>query len=151
MSEYLRSLCGGAAFLALALLFVPEKPLLRRASLTAFSLALLLLLLPTGGTFSLTELLPDTESVHVPLGDAYVEVVADAVTDGVRADLCSRFGLVGEEVAVESDLTLTETALAGTYMKISLGKGNLGADAASLLRYVKNTYGLDCEVHFVWN
>lgn len=151
MSEYLKTLCSGATLLSLALLFLPEKPALRRAALTVFSLILLLLLLPGGDTFSVTELFPDSESESVPLGDVYIETVAGAVNEGVRADLCSRFSLAAADVRIESDLTLTETALEGSYIHLYLGGENLGADAASLLRYVQNTYGLDCEVHFVWS
>ena len=148
---YFRSILSGAALLSLALLLVPERESLRRATLTVFSLVLLLLILPTNGTLDLPSLFPAEESEAVPLGEAYIETVKGAITEGVRTDLCTHFSLVPADVRIESDLVLTEEALSGTYLYVYLGKENAGADAASLLRYIQNAYGLRGEVHFIWN
>lgn len=148
---YFRSILSGASLLSLALLFVPERESLRRATLTVFSLLLLFLILPAEGTLDLPALLPSEESETVALGEAYIETVKGAVTEGVRTDLCTRFSLDPKGVRIESDLTLTEKALSGTYLSVYLEKENAGADAASLLRYIQNAYGLRGEVHFIWN
>jgi hypothetical protein len=148
---YFRSILGGAALLSLALLFVPERESLRRATLTVFSLLLLLLLLPAEGLPDLPSLFPKEEGEKVTLGEAYIETVRGAVSDGVRTDLCTRFSLSPADVRIESDLALTAEALTGTYLRLYLGKENGGADAAAILRYIQNAYGLRGEVHFTWN
>ena len=149
MIEFFKTLCTAAAFLSLALLFVPEKKGIRDATFTAFSLLLLLLLFPKDGTFSLSSLITLEEVEEMPSDGIYEETVKGAVADGIKKDIVNRFSLDANAVTVKSDLTLTETGLSGSYLSLSLGKENFFADVTALLRYIENTYGVDCEVHFL--
>ena len=149
--EFLKTLCQCAALLSLALLLVPEKKGIREASFTAFSLLLLLFLIPKDGSFTISSLLPEAEIEEIPPGEAYEEALKSAVSDGIKQDLVGRFSLVANAVTLSSDLALTETGLEGSYLSLSLGKENFFADVTALLRYVENTYGVDCEVHFLGN
>lgn len=147
--EFLKTLCSVSALLSLALLFLPEKPGIKRASYTVFALLLLLFLIPKDGSFSLDRLLSFEEQSESPSGGTYEEVVKGAVADGIKKDIVSRFSLDEAGVTVETDLALTEGGLSGSYLSLSLGKENFFADVSALLRYLKNTYSVDCEVHFL--
>ena len=147
--EFLKTLCSVAALLSLALLFLPEKAGIKRASSTAFALVLLLFLIPRDGTFTLDSLLSFEEQATPPSDDTYEETLASAVTDGIKSDLSSRFSLNAEALIVDTDLAVCDKGITGSYLSISLGKENFFADATSLLRYLKNTYPVDCEVHFL--
>lgn len=151
MLAFFKTLCVCAAFLSLAVLFLPEKPGIRKASLSAFSLLFLLLLIPKDGTFDLNSLLSLSDSPEAEVGDAYTETVTEAVERGILADLCSRFSLSAEGISVESDLLPCSEGFSGTYLHLWLGKENFFADAGAVIRYVENTYNVDCEVHFVGN
>lgn len=151
MMEFFKTLAVAAALLSLSLLFLPEKPGLRRASQTVFSLLFLLLLIPKDGSFVFTDLLPTSSADTVEAEDIYKETLSASVTAGVKADLVSRFSLDPSALSLETDLSLSESALSGSYLRLYLGKENFFADASSILRYVKNTYSLECEVHFVGN
>ncbi len=149
MMEFFKTLCTAAALLSLALLFVPEKKGLRDATFTAFSLLLLLLLLPKDGSFTLSSLITFEENETLPPGDAYEETVKAAVNEGIKRDIVDRFSLAPDAVMVDGDLTVTESGLSGSSLSLSLGKENFFADVTALLRYLENTYGVDCEVHFL--
>ena len=146
--EYLKTLCTAAAFLSLALLFVPERPGLRRASLSLFSLLLLLLLIPKDGSFDPEALLSFAESGDYSVGDAFDATLQEGIAKGVKQDLCERFSLSPDAIRLDSDLTVKDGALTGSYLSVSLGKENFFADATGVLTYLKKTYGVDCEVHF---
>ena len=147
--EFFKTLCTMAAFLSVALLFVPEKKGIREASLTAFALLLLVFLIPKDGSFALSDLLSFEENEQLPSDSIYEETVKKATVEGVRRDLIDRFSLDAEGISLEGDLTLTEEGISGSYLSLSLGKENFFADATALLRYVEKTYGVDCEVHFL--
>jgi len=150
--EFLKTLTTAAALLSVALLFLPKEEGLRRATQTVFSLLFLLLLLPRDGSFSPGDLLPHTEqSAPVPPGEEYEDALAHAVTEGIRSDLVNRFSLDPEALVIETDLCLTEEAMTGTYVHLTLSKANFFADATQLLRYVKNTYSVECEVRYAGN
>jgi len=149
MMEFFKTLCVAAALLSLALLVVPEKKGIRDATFTAFSLLLLLFLFPKDGSFSLASLMHFEESEELPSDDAYGETVKEAIAEGIKKDIVTRFSLNAAAITLESDLTLTETGLSGSYLSLSLGKENFFADVTALLRYLENTYGVDCEVHFL--
>lgn len=151
MMEFLKTLCSTAALVSVALLFLPEEKGIRNAAFTAFSLILLLLLLPKDGSFSLSSLITLDEGAPLPESGVYGETVETAVAEGIKRDLVSRFSLNADAVTLVSDLTLTDTAISGSYLSLSLGKENFFADVTALIRYVKNTYGVDCEVHFIGN
>lgn len=147
MSEFFTSLCTGAALLSLALLFVPEKEGIKKTTLSAFSLLFLLCLFPKDGSFSFDSLLLLPEDP--PLPDAgYTETVKDAVKTGIVRDLCDRFSLSEGGILLETDIVVTENGITGSFLRLSLGKENLFADAGAVLRYIKKTYGVDCEVSF---
>ena len=147
--EFLKTLCTVAALLSLALLFLPEKAGLKRASYTAFALILLLFLIPKDGTFTLDTLLSFEEQATPPSDEIYEETLKAAVAEGIKSDLSSRFSLNTEALFINTDLAMTDKGLTGSYLSLSLGKENFFADATSLLRYLKNTYPVDCEVHFL--
>ena len=148
MLAFLRSLCCAAALLSLAVLFVPEKDGIKKASLSAFSLLFLLLLFPKDGSFSLNDLLTLPEDTVVS-DTQYTEVLENAVAQGILLDLCDRFSLSSDGVHIKTDVTVSETGITGSYLHLSLGKENLFADAGAVLRYIKKTYGVDCEVSFL--
>ena len=148
MSEFLSTLCHAAALLSLAVLFVPEKEGIKKASLSAFSLLFLLLLFPKDGSFSLNALFTLPEETPLP-DTGYTEVIEEAVARGIVLDLCDRFSLSEDGVKIETDVTVTETKVTGSYLHLTLGKENLFADAGAVLRYIKKTYGVDCEVSYL--
>lgn len=149
MMDFLKTLCTTAALLSLALLFVPEQKGIRSASFTAFSLILLLFLIPKDGSFSISSLLSFDGASFSPENGVYEETVQTAVVLGIKKDVVSRFGLSADAVEIDTDLVLTDTGLSGTRLSLFLGRENFFADATALVRYVKNTYGVDCEVHFL--
>ncbi len=149
MLAFFKTLCVAAAFLSLALLFLPEKPGIRKASLSAFSLLFLLLLIPKDGSFDLHGLLSFSDAPDPEAGDAYTETVTEAVERGILSDLCTRFSLSSENARVESDLSPSSEGVSGSYLRLFLGEENFFADAGAVMRYIKNTYGVDCEVRFV--
>ena len=147
--EFLKTLCTVSALLSLALLFLPEKPRIKRAAETAFSLILLLFLIPKDGSFTLENLLSFEEQADDTDGGVYDETVKTALATGIKADIVSRFSLVADDVLVETDLSVDEKGLTGSYLSVTLEKECFFADVSSLLRYLKNTYPVDCEVHFL--
>lgn len=147
--EFLKTLCTVAALLSLALLFVPEKQEIKRAAYTAFSLLLLLFLIPKDGSFALPDLLSFEEAGDLPTEDIYGDTLKDAVSTGIKSDLVSHFSLDGSGVLIDTDLTMGEDGFKGSYLSVTLSKENFFADVTSLLRYLKNTYPIDCEVHFL--
>lgn len=149
MMEFFETLCVSSALLSLALLFVPEKKGIREASITAFSLLLLLFLIPKDGSFSISSLLSFEENIELPSDGVYEGTVKEALSEGIRRDLIDRFSLKKEGISVDTDLTLGEEGIFGSYLSLSLGKENLFADVTAILRYIENTYGVDCEVHFL--
>ncbi len=151
MMDFLKTLCTAAALLSLTLLFVPERAGVRRASLTLFSLLFLLFLIPKDGSFDISDLISFEESAPVPPSDAYGEALAEGIKDGVKRDLCARFSLAPDGLRLDSDLTLKDGALSGSYLSVSLGRENFFADATGMLSYLEKTYGVDCEVYFYGN
>jgi hypothetical protein len=152
MMEFLKTLTAAAAFLSLALLFLPRDEGLRRGAQTVFSLLFLLLLLPRDGSFSFEELIPSPESYpDVSAGEEYEDTLSYAVVAGITSDLVDRFSLDPDALHIQTDITLTQEAASGTYLHLSLGRKNFFADATQLLRYVKNTYSVECEVRYVGN
>ena len=147
--EFLKTLCTVAALLSLALLFVPEKQEIKRAASTAFSLLLLLFLIPKDGSFALPDLLSFEDAGDLPTEDIYGETLKDAVAAGIKSDLASHFSLVSDGVLIDTDLAPSEEGFEGTYLSVTLSRENFFADVTSLLRYLKNTYPVDCEVHFL--
>ena len=147
--EFLKTLCSVSALLSLALLFLPERQGIKRASYTVFSLVLLLFLIPKDGAFQISELITLEEGAVAPPEEAYQETLAAAVEEGIKADIVSRFSLNADAVTVKTDLALTDDGLVGSRLSLTLGKENLFADVTSLLRYLENTYSVDCEVHFI--
>lgn len=148
MMEFLKTLCTAAAFLSLALLFVPDRDGVRRASLTVLSLLFLLFLIPKDGSFDITALLSFAEAEEYPDGDAYNEAISKGIKEGIKKDLCSRFSLSKEGIRLDTDLSLDTGALSGSYLSLALGKENFFADASGVLAYLEKTYGVDCEVYF---
>lgn len=151
MMDFLKTLCTAAAFLSLALLFIPERAGMRRASITVLSLLFLLFLIPKDGSFDLSSLLSFEKEVEYPAGDAYTETLEKAIKDGIQKDVCSRFALSSDAVLLDTDLTLADGRLTGSYLFLSLGKENFFADATGVLSYLEKTYGVDCEVYFYGN
>lgn len=147
--EFLKTICTVAALLSLALLFLPEKPAVKRAVYTAFSLLLLLFLIPKDGSFDISSLISLDSPAETPESGVYEETLKAAVADGIRREVADRFSLNPDGVSVDTDITLTEAGLSGSYLSLSLGKENFFADATALLRYLKATYPVDCEVHFL--
>ena len=146
--EFLKTITAAAALLSLALLFLPTDEGLRRGAQTVFSLLFLLLLLPRDGTFSFDDLIPSAESYpDVSAGEEYEGALSYAVLAGITSDLVDRFSLDPDALYI----ALTEEAVSGTYLHLSLGSKNFFADATQLLRYVKNTYSVECEVRYVGN
>ena len=145
---FLKTICTVSALLSLALLFLPEKPAVKRAAYTAFSLLLLLFLIPKDGSFDISSLI-SLDTAEAPESDVYEETLHAAVADGIRREVADRFSLNLDGVSVDTDMTVTESGLSGSYLSLSLGKENFFADATALLRYLKATYPVDCEVHFL--
>ena len=145
---FLKTVCTVSALLSLALLFLPEKPAVKRAAYTAFSLLLLLFLIPKDGSFDISSLI-SLDTAETPESDVYEETLHAAVADGIRREVADRFSLNLDGVSVDTDMTVTESGLSGSYLSLSLGKENFFADATALLRYLKATYPVDCEVHFL--
>ena len=150
--DFLRSLTTAAALLSTALLFLPKDEGLRRTTQTVFALLFLLLLLPRDGSFSLDELLPNIEETPtLSAGEEYENTLAYAVKEGITSDLSDRFSLNPEAMEIETDIRLTQEAMTGTFLRLTLGKENFFADAPQILRYIKNTYSVECEVQYVGN
>lgn len=149
MIEFFKTLCTTAACLSLALLFVPERKGIRNATFTVFSLVLLLLLVPRDGSFSISSLLHPDENAILPENGIYEETVKTAIADGIKQDLIRRFSLNADDVTLTSDLTVTDAGLSGSFVRLSLGKNNFFADVTAILRYLQNTYPVDCEVQFL--
>ena len=110
---------------------------------------LLLLLVPKDGSFSLSSLLHPGENAILPENGIYEETVKTAIADGIKQDLIRRFSLNADDVTLTSDLTVTDTGLSGSFVRLSLGKNNFFADVTAILRYLQNTYPVDCEVQFL--
>ena len=147
--EFLKTLCAVSALISLALLFLPERQGIKRASYTVFSLILLLFLIPKDGSFQISDLITLDEGASLPEEDLYGDALTAAVAEGIKTDIVSRFSLNGDAVTLKTDITPTEEGLSGSYLSLSLGEENFFADVSSLLRYLENTYSVDCEVHFV--
>ena len=149
--EFLKTLCLCAAFLSLALFFVPEKGGIRRASLTLFSLLFLLFLIPKDGSFDISSLLSFEAPEQLPPSDAYNETLSSGIREDIKKDLCTRFSLSSDAVFLETDMTVKDGKLSGSYLSLSLGRENFFADATGVIAYLQKTYGVDCEVHFYGN
>ena len=82
---------------------------------------------------------------------AVVDAAREALTEGIRTDLCSRFSLDGEEVAVELfDFSFPE--LRAMRVRVELTGGGILADYRAMRDYVCDNYTLEggkCEVIFV--
>lgn len=150
--EFFQALTCAAALLSLALLFLPKDEGIRRGAQTVFALLFLLLLLPRDGSFSLGDFFSYGEDPPViSTGGAYEDTLKYAVQAGITADLSDRFSLDPDGLTIETDILLTEDAVTGTYVYLTLSRENFFADATQLIRYVKNTYSVECEVRYVGN
>ena len=78
--EFLKTLCTVSALLSLALLFLPEKPRIKRAAETAFSLILLLFLIPKDGSFTLENLLSFEEQADDTDGGVFSALPSQGYT-----------------------------------------------------------------------
>ena len=149
-TEAIKTVCIGAAFLSLATLLLPEREGVRRASLTAFSLAFLLFLTSIGSDLSLTALLPRVENSEAISGDAYEETVEKETLAALKADLCRRFSIQADALTLSGSISFSEDGALhlDTLVLTLLGTGFF-ADVGSLLHYIDENYNAECEVHFV--
>ncbi|MBQ9735214.1 MAG: hypothetical protein IJV96_00325 [Clostridia bacterium] len=117
--------------------------------MTAFSLVFLLFLLPSGADFSFPSLLPGIEEGEAVSGEAYEETVKRETLAAVKADLCRRFSIGKDALALSGEITLDGEDFAIRSLTLTLSGTGFFADASSLLRYVEENYTTHCEVHFV--
>lgn len=143
--EYLRTVVSAAALYAVAVGLAPEREGIKKTCTLAFSLLLILALLPRGGlfdlSFSLT--LPEEEAVGE---EAYAERLKEMTETSIKEELCRRFSVAEERLSVDSDFSYAEGRVSVTRLWVTLSGTGVLADVPALVRYVEEDYGMKCEV-----
>ena len=146
--EYIRTLLGAVALLSIATALLPSREGIRRAALSAFSVILLLLLIPKDAPFSFEDVFTiPKEGAVTESAPAYGDAWQEGVENGICLDLCEKYDLSASDLSVEC--RLKETAGEVTIERLSLtlrGKGAL-ADATGMLKYIEKSYGVYAEIH----
>ena len=148
--EFLKTLCFTAALLSLATVLLPKRKGLKEAMLTAFGLIFLLSVMRADALSSLPSLLLPEEQPPAEEGaEAYEEALLTGLAAGIKNDLCAKFSLDPEGLAVDCALSLSEGEAHVSRVSLVLKNQNFFADATAMLKYTRAAYGLDCEVSFV--
>ena len=142
---FLRTAVAATALYAVGVALAPEREGIRKACLTAFSLLLLLSLVPKGGLgdLSLSLPLPDEETVGEEI---YAERLKETTEESVARELRERFSVAEGNLSVSSDFLYAEGKVSLSYIAVKLKKGGLLSDVPGLVRYVEENYKVRCEV-----
>lgn len=135
--------------MSLLTLLLPEREGVKRAALTAFSLIFLLCLLPGGGDFALPDLFPSHSESEAVSGEVYEQTVKEQAILAVKDDLCRRFALQDNALALAGDVTLDGDGFTIHSLVLTLSGTGFFANVTSLLGYIEENYTKHCEVHFV--
>lgn len=143
--EYLKTLISAAALYAVAVALAPEREGVRRACTIAFSLLLIVALLPQEGLsdLSLSFPLPDEETVGE---EVYAERLKEMTEQSIEKELRDRFSVKDGSLSVDSDFSYADGRVSITCLTVSLSGAAVLADTPTLLRYVEENYGMKCEV-----
>lgn len=146
--EYAKAILCALSLISVATALAPSREGVRRATLSAFSIILLFLLLPRGeidlsSLFSFDEVITPEASTPV-----YSEAWREGVENGIRDDLASRFSLDKEDIAVSAALLFEENEVTLTHLSLTLSGGGVYSDATGMLRYIEKSYGVFAELHF---
>lgn len=145
--EYAKAALSAISLISIASALAPSREGLRRATLSAFSVILLVLLIPRGeldfsSLFSFGE--ADIPEESAP---AYSEAWKAGVENGIRDDISSRFSLDKEDIAVSCTLLFEENEVEITHLSLTLSGDGVRADATGMLRYIEKNYGVFAELH----
>lgn len=146
--EYIRTLLGAVALLSIATALLPSRESIRRAALSAFSVILLLLLIPKDAPFSFEDVftIPE-EGAVTESAPAYGDAWREGVENGIRLDLCEKYALSPAEVSVMCQLKNEENEITVTHLSLTLRGESALADATGMLRYIEKSYGVYAEIH----
>lgn len=145
--EYFTSALSAISLFSLATALAPSREGIRRAVLSAFSVILLLLLIPRG-ELDLSSLLSfDTQEVPEESAPAYSEAWQSGVENGIRDDICQRFSLKKEDVSVHCTLCFSESEVKIAHLSLTLSGGGALSDATGMLLYIEESYGVYAEIH----
>ncbi len=145
--EYAKAALSAISLISIASVLAPSREGVRRATLSAFSVILLVLLIPRGeldfsSLFSFGE--ADIPEESAP---AYSEAWKGSVENGIRDDISSRFSLDKEDIAVSCTLLFEENEVEITRLSLTLSGDGVLADATGMLRYIEKNYGVFAELH----
>jgi hypothetical protein len=142
---FLRTAVAAAALYAVAVALAPEREGIKKACVTAFSLFLILALLPQGGfedlTFALP--LPDEEAVGE---EAYAEEIKRVTEESMARELRERFSVAKENLSLSSDFSYKEGKVTLTCVTVHLSRSGVLSDVPALVRHVEENYKIKCEV-----
>ena len=143
--EFLRTAVAAVALYAVGMALTPEKEGIKKACSTAFSLLLILVLLPRGGLgeLSFSLFLPEEEVVGE---EVYAEKLKEMTEKSVEEELCQRFSVKEGNLSVASDFSYRNGRVTVTHLTVTLKGTGVLADAPGLLRHVEENYGMECEV-----
>lgn len=142
--EYLKTAVSAAALYAVAAGLAPEREGVKRACALAFSLLLILALLPKGGLPSLSfpSILPEEEITE----EDYAERLKEMTEKSIEEELCRRFSVGAGRLSVDSDLSYAEGKVTVTRLTVTLSGAGILADIPALIKHVEENYGMKCEV-----
>ena len=142
---FLPTVVAAVALYAVGVALAPEREGIRKACLTAFSLLLILSLLPKGGLgdLSLALPLPDEETVGE---ETYAAQLKKTTEESVARELRERFSIAEGSLSVSSDFSYRAGEVSLSYIAVTLGKSGFLADIPTLVRYVEENYKVRCEV-----
>ena len=153
MQEYIRAILAlGAVSLVCALLFPGGAQKNKSAfelALAIIALSILARPLATVREFSFSFEMPDMGGIGEIIEGAEGETmaaVAEAVGEGIAADITDRFSLPKESVRAEVTLSVADGEMTVDALVISLGRGAIHADHIAIRDYARRTYTQNCEV-----
>ena len=143
--SFLKTVVAAAALYAVAVALAPEREGVKKACVTAFSLLLILALLPKGGLgdLSLALPLPDEEAVGE---EVYAEEIKRVTEESIAQELREGFSVAKEDLSLSSDFSYKEGKVTLTRVTVHLRRSGVLANVPSLVRYVEENYKVKCEV-----
>lgn len=146
--EYFKAAVAALALVSIASALAPAREGVRRATLSALSVILLLLLIPRTGALDLSSLFTwDSDSTTTDSAPVYSEAWQAGVENGIRDDLSARFSLPRESVSVAASLAFTEEEVKITHLSLTLSGDAALGDATGMLLYIEKSYGVYAEIH----
>ena len=143
--EYFSAALSSIALISIASVLAPARESVRRASLSALSLILLLFLIPKG-ELDLHALPLFKEEEPPPVSEEYGAVWKEGVESGIKSDLCERFSLSRDGVFADATLSFEEAEIRLCALSLTLSGKNATADATGILRYIEENYGVYAKI-----